>query len=54
MTYPAGATGRSDPLAVLAHQYSATHDSCAPLTADLLAAGDAKPAGSLRDAIGAT
>jgi alpha-beta hydrolase superfamily lysophospholipase len=39
LTYPQGATGRSYPLAVLAHQYPATHDSYAPLVADLLAAG---------------
>jgi len=30
---------RSYPLAVLAHQYPTTRDSCAPLIADLLAAG---------------
>jgi dienelactone hydrolase len=39
LTYPPGATGRDYPLAVLAHQYPATRDSYAPLTADLLAAG---------------
>jgi pimeloyl-ACP methyl ester carboxylesterase len=39
LTYPPGATGRTYPLAVLAHQYPATRDSYAPLTADLLAAG---------------
>lgn len=39
LTYPPGATGRSLPLAVLAHQYPATSDSCAPLIADLLAVG---------------
>jgi dienelactone hydrolase len=39
LTYPQGATGRSYPLAVLAHQYPATRDSYAPLVADLLAAG---------------
>jgi hypothetical protein len=39
LTYPPGATGRSYPLAVLAHQYPATCDSYAPLIADLLAAG---------------
>jgi hypothetical protein len=39
LTYPPGATGRSYPLAVLAHQYPATHDSYAPLIADPLAAG---------------
>jgi hypothetical protein len=31
--------GRSYPLAVLAHQYSSTRDSHAPLTADRIAAG---------------
>lgn len=31
--------GRSYPLAVLGHQYPTTHDSYAPLIADLLAAG---------------
>lgn len=41
LTYPPGATGRSYPLAVLAHQYPATRDSYAPLIADLLAAGAA-------------
>jgi dienelactone hydrolase len=41
LTYPAGATGRSYPLAVLAHQYPTTRDSYAPLIADLLAAGAA-------------
>ncbi len=39
LTYPPGATGRTYPLAVLAHQYPATRDSYAPLIADLLAAG---------------
>jgi hypothetical protein len=39
LTYPAGAAGRSYPLAVLAHQYPATRDSYAPLVADLLEAG---------------
>ena len=39
LTYPTGAMGGSYPLAVLAHQYPATRDSCAPPTADLLAAG---------------
>jgi dienelactone hydrolase len=39
LTYPPGATGRSYPLAVLAHQYPATRDSFSPLVADLLAAG---------------
>jgi pimeloyl-ACP methyl ester carboxylesterase len=39
LTYPAGATGSSYPLAVLAHQYPATRDSFAPLIADLLALG---------------
>ncbi len=44
LTYPAGATGRSYPLAVLAHQYPATRDSYAPLMADLLAACVPTPA----------
>ncbi len=39
LTYPPGATGRSYPLAVFAHQYPATRDSFSPLIADLLAAG---------------
>lgn len=39
LTYPPEATGRSYPLAVLAHQYPATRDSFSPLIADLLAAG---------------
>jgi dipeptidyl aminopeptidase/acylaminoacyl peptidase len=39
LTYPPGATGRSNPLAVLSHQYPATRDSYAPLIADLLLAG---------------
>ena len=39
LTYPAGAAGRSYPLAVLAHQYPSTRDSYAPLVADLLGAG---------------
>ena len=39
LTYPPGATGRTYPLAVLAHQYPATRDSYAPLIADLLAVG---------------
>ena len=33
LTYPPGATGRSYPLAVLAHQYPATYESYAPLMA---------------------
>ena len=39
LSYPAGATDRAAPLAVLAHQYPSTRDSFAPLAADLLAAG---------------
>jgi hypothetical protein len=35
LTYPPEATGRDYPLAVLAHQYPATRDSCAPLVAGL-------------------
>jgi len=31
--YPPGATGRGFPLSVLAGQYPATRDSCAPLIA---------------------
>jgi len=47
LTYPAGATGRSYPLAVLAHQYPATHDSFSPLIADLLAVATVGVAGAL-------
>ena len=52
LTYPAGATRRSYPLAVLAHQSPATRDSFSPLVADLLAAGVATLA-FLPDAAGA-
>ncbi|MEP7344586.1 MAG: alpha/beta fold hydrolase [Gemmatimonadaceae bacterium] len=39
LTYPRGGAGKRSPLAVLAHQYPSTHESFAPLTADLLALG---------------
>jgi dienelactone hydrolase len=39
LTYPKKYTGAAFPLAVLAHQYPATRDSYAPLTADLLESG---------------
>lgn len=40
LTYPAGATGGSRPLAVLAHQYPATRDSCATPAFDERGLGD--------------
>lgn len=61
LTYPPGATGRSYPLAVLAHEYSSTRDSFSPLLADLLTAGVAtlacyehdEPVGVFRDGLSA-
>lgn len=48
LTYPHGHAGTSYPLAVLAHQYPSTHDSFAPLCADLHALGIATLAFDLR------
>lgn len=48
LTYPHGNTGTKYPLAVLAHQYPSTHDSFAPLCADLHALGVATLAFDLR------
>src|SRR3954452_6491335 len=48
LTYPDEYAGVGFPLAVLAHQYPATRDSYAPLTADLLDSGVATLAFDLR------
>lgn len=48
LVYPHRRTGTRYPLAVLVHQYPATRDSYAPLTADLHAAGVATLAFDLR------
>ena len=48
LTYPHAQTGTKYPLAVLAHQYPSTHDSFAPLCADLHALGIATLAFDLR------
>ena len=48
LTYPHGNVGTQYPLAVLAHQYPSTHDSFAPLCADLHALGIATLAFDLR------
>jgi dienelactone hydrolase len=48
LTYPHGNTGTRYPLAVLAHQFPSTHDSFAPLCADLHALGIATLAFDMR------
>ena len=48
LTYPHGNVGTRYPLAVLAHQYPSTHDSFAPLCADLHALGIATLAFDMR------
>jgi len=48
LVYPHGKAGSRYPLAVLAHQYPATRDTFAPLTADLHALGVATLAFDLR------
>lgn len=48
LTYPHGRVGTRYPLAVMAHQYPATHDSFAPFCADLHAMGIATLAFDMR------
>ena len=48
LTYPHGRVGTRYPLAVMAHQYPATHDSFAPFCADLHALGIATLAFDMR------
>jgi pimeloyl-ACP methyl ester carboxylesterase len=48
LTYPHGRVGTRYPLAVMAHQYPATHDSFAPFFADLHALGIATLAFDMR------
>ena len=48
LTYPDTYAGIAFPLAILAHQYPATRDSYAPLTADLVQSGAATLAFDLR------